>query len=130
MSADQRIAKIAMIPPQQARIGLAGDPGLPKIAEIEKTTTESRRHGEDQTLLNTEERRERREGLSQWGNEGNAQLSGEPIALVELFCCPFPSYEKDPFGSSYRVAGEDPADFIGGVHLRPSWVFAHTVADL
>ena len=24
-----------MIPPQQAKIGLAGDPGLPKIAEIE-----------------------------------------------------------------------------------------------
>jgi len=29
------IAKIAEIPPQQAKGGLAGDPGLPKIAKIE-----------------------------------------------------------------------------------------------
>ncbi|MGZ4844519.1 MAG: homing endonuclease associated repeat-containing protein, partial [Candidatus Angelobacter sp.] len=37
MNADQEeIAKIASIPPQQARTGLAGDPGLPKIAEIEE----------------------------------------------------------------------------------------------
>jgi hypothetical protein len=31
-----RIAKIAEIPPQQAKAGLAGGPRLPKIAKIEK----------------------------------------------------------------------------------------------
>ena len=54
MNADKRgseeIAKIAGLPPQQAKTGLAGDPGIAKIAEIGKAKISPRRRGDAEKI--------------------------------------------------------------------------------
>jgi len=41
LTTDQRIARIAEIPPQQAKIGLAGDPGCQRMPKLKIVTVNS-----------------------------------------------------------------------------------------